>query len=101
MANPFDMLKQMGKLNSQMDVIKDEMKNIRGTGSAGAGMVEVTLNGEYQVEKIHIAPEMLTLDTPATLEVLLTSAFNDAGNKVKENLETTMRARLASMGIVQ
>ena len=98
--NPFDMLKQMGSLNAQMEQVKGEMNKLTATGSAGAGMVEISINGLYQVLKVTISPDMLQFskDT-STLEVLIASAFNDASGKIKQSLEDLTKSKLAGFGI--
>jgi DNA-binding protein, YbaB/EbfC family len=100
--NPFEMLKQMGSLNAQMEQMKSEMGRLTATGSAGAGMVEISINGLYQVQKVTIAPEMLQLSTDtSTLEVLVASAFNDATAKIRASMEDFTKSKLAGMGIKQ
>ncbi len=102
MMNPFDMLKQMGTLNAQMDQMKNEMAKLTATGSAGAGMVEISINGLYQVQKVTISPDMLQYSKePSTLEVLVASAFNDASAKIKTSLEDMTKSKLASFGITK
>ena len=44
---------------------------------------------------------MLNPDDKSTLEVLLVSAFNDATEKMKSNIEDYTRQKLSSMGIRQ
>lgn len=100
--NPFDMLKQMGSINSQMEQMKNEISKLTATGAAGAGMVEVSINGLYEVLKVTISNDMLeySKDT-STLEVLVASAFNDASNKIKTAIEDMTKSKLAGFGIKQ
>lgn len=99
--NPFELLKQMGTIETQMKTIKEQLSLLKATGSSGAGLVEVSINGDYHVERIEINPVMLNPDDKSTLEVLLVSAFNDATEKMKSNIEDYTRQKLSSMGIRQ
>ena len=53
-------MKQMGTLEAQMKNIKSQLSGITATGNAGAGMVEVTVNGEHKVVSISINDIMLS-----------------------------------------
>ena len=85
------MLKTMGSIQSQMKTIKDEIAKITATGSAGAGLVEATVNGEFCVQKITISDSAMAMNDKGTLEVLTASAINDAIAKVKEATEAKSR----------
>ena len=86
----------MGNLESQMKKLKEKMSSITATGSAGAGMVEVTINGEYQVQSLNINEAIVGDKT--TLEVLVVSAFNDATQKMKLALEEYAKHQASQMG---
>lgn len=102
MVNPFDMLKQMGSLNAQMEQMKSDMAKLTATGSAGAGMVEISINGLYQVQKVTISPDMLLYSKdPSTLEVLVASAFNDACDKLRVSLEDMTKSKLSGLGLTK
>lgn len=88
----------MGNLEAQMKKMKEEMNKIKVTGSAGAGMVELTMNGEYQVQSLSINEELVGKEDKAALEVLLISAFNDATQKVKAEVESFARGQVSQFG---
>lgn len=54
--NPFDLVKNLKDIQGQMSQMKDEMQKISVTGSAGGNMVQVTMNGEFQMTSIKIDP---------------------------------------------
>ncbi len=84
-------MKTMGSIQSQMKTIKEELGKITATGSAGAGLVEATVSGEFQVLSINISDAAYALDDKAALQVLIVSALNDAMAKVKEATEAKSR----------
>ena len=50
----------MGTLEAQMKTIKEQLSTVTATGNAGAGMVEVTVNGDHKVVSININDIMLS-----------------------------------------
>ncbi len=91
----------MGNLEAQMKTMKEEISKISATGSAGAGMVELSMNGEYQVQSLNINETLIDKDNKATLEVLIVSAFNDATNKVKLATEEFAKNKASMMGLMK
>ncbi len=84
-------MKTMGSIQSQMKTIKEELGKITATGSAGAGLVEATVSGEFQVLSINISDAAYELNDKTALQVLIVSALNDAMAKVKEATEAKSR----------
>jgi len=81
----------MGKMPSLVKMV-DELTAKRVTGTAGAGMVEVVVNGVKECQSIKIDPTVcakLATD-PEFLEDLLVAAFNDAGKKVEASIPAIM-----------
>ncbi len=85
--NPFELMKMMGSLQSQTKKIKEEMSALRVTGNSGAGLVEATVNGEFQLVGLNISDEAYSLGDKENLKVLIISAVNDAVNKAKAAVE--------------
>ena len=81
-----------------MSRMKEEVKTLEATGSAGARMVEVSVNGEYQVLSVKIDPEIVSKDDVSTLETLMLSAFNDASKKIKDRIESYTKEKVLSGG---
>ena len=46
--NPFDLMKNMQNIQAQMQQMQSKLEHMRASGSAGAGMVEVTVNGRWR-----------------------------------------------------
>lgn len=85
--NPFELLKNMKGIQDNMKRMQDLLPTITATGSAGAGMVEVTLNGKFIVTDVHIEKELVDPRDIQTLQVLITSAFNDASAKIQQKIQ--------------
>lgn len=91
--NPMDLLKNFQDLQSQMADIQNNLKDVRVTGTSGAGMVEITLNGNMKVESISIAPEIVDPDDVTMLEDLVLGALNAA----LTNLQDALKEKAASV----
>ena len=97
--NPFEFMKQMGTLEAQMKNIKSQLSGITATGNAGAGMVEVTVNGEHKVVSISINDIMLSPENKNMIETLVTSAFNDATDKLNIAVEDFSKRQIQNLGL--
>ena len=85
--NPFDLVKNLKDIQGQMSQMKDEMQKISVTGSAGGNMVQVTMNGEFQMTSIKIDPIAVDPRDVKMLEDIIAAAHFDAMSKVKEKLQ--------------
>ncbi|HEV7776156.1 MAG TPA: YbaB/EbfC family nucleoid-associated protein [Luteibacter sp.] len=81
---------QIGQLMQQAQRMQDEMKRaqeeiakLEVTGSAGGGMVTVTMSGGHEVRRVQIDRKLFA-DDPEMAEDLVAAAVNDAVNKVAE-----------------
>ena len=60
------------------------MEAITVTGSAGAGLVNITVNGKGRVTSVQISEQVYELGDVHTAEVLIAAAFNDAVEKAEK-----------------
>ena len=81
---------QIGQLMQQAQRMQDEMKRAQEelakaeiTGSAGGGLVTVTMTGGHEVRSVHIDRQAFA-DDPEMAEDLVAAAVNDAVNKSAE-----------------
>lgn len=96
--NPFDLMKQMGALQNQMQQLQSKLGTITATGEAGAGMVSVTVNGLFAVQSVHIDPSLTGAEQVHTLEVLVAAAFSDATKRVQEKIKAEGMGMLGGLG---
>lgn len=81
----------MSSIMQQAQQMQQKMKEIQGelakktiVGSAGGGMVNVTVNGQGDVLAVQIEKALITPDESQMLEDLIVSATNEAIRKAKE-----------------
>ena len=84
------MMKQVKKMQEQMMKAQEELGNQTVEGSAGGGVVTVTVNGHKQVKSIVIKPEAVDPDDVEMLQDLVLAAVNDALTKAEEMANQNM-----------
>ena len=91
MAKGFgDMMKQAQKLQKQMLDIQNEIGEKTIEGTAGGGMVTVTVNGRQEILDIKIDPEVVDPEDIELLEDLVLAAVNNGMEKAKGIMEAEM-----------
>ncbi|GMO25165.1 MAG: YbaB/EbfC family nucleoid-associated protein [Termitinemataceae bacterium] len=95
--NPFDLLKNAQKIQEQMGGFQERLASVVVTGNAGAGMVEIDLNGKSEMIAVRISPEAAS--DLAMLQDLIVAAHNNAQEKVKEAAQGQMQSFAREMGL--
>jgi len=90
MKNLGNLMKQAQQMQAKMGEMQAKMAEIEATGSAGAGMLTVTLNGKFELKKVKIDPSLVDPNDVEVLEDLLLAAFNDAKGKAESQMQEAM-----------
>ena len=96
-GNIAQLMQQAQKMQENMQRAQEELGNLEVTGSAGGGMVSVTLTGRMECRRVRIDPSIVS-DTEMA-EDLIAAAFNDAVNKANTEAQAKMSAATAGMPI--
>jgi DNA-binding YbaB/EbfC family protein len=91
MKDMFGMMKQAKELQSRMQAMQDEIAALTIDGSAGGGLVKVTVNGKSEVKSLSIDPSLVKPDEVEILEDLIVAALGDARAKAEAALADKMR----------
>lgn len=75
--------KQAKLMQQQMAKMQEEIANAEATGTAGNGLVTVTVTGSHELKEIKIKPECVDPDDIEGLEDLIRAAVNDANQKLQ------------------
>lgn len=78
MKNIGKMLRQAQELQGKMADMQEKLSELEITGSAGGGMIRVTLNGKGEAKKLFIDPSVVDPQDTAMLEDLILAAFHAA-----------------------
>lgn len=92
------LMKQAQQMQEQLKKAQDELKESEFIGSAGGGMINVTVSGAKEVLAVSIKPEAVDPDDIEMLEDLITAAVNDALNKVSEK-ERELMPNMGGLGL--
>ncbi|WP_370151660.1 YbaB/EbfC family nucleoid-associated protein [Ferrovibrio sp.] len=99
MKNLGQMMKQAQAMQQRMQEMQAEMEGREVQGSAGGGMVTVTLNGKSELRGVKIDPSLLKPEEAEILEDLLKAAHADAKGKVEREMAEEMQKLTAGLPI--
>ena len=85
-----DLLKQAQEMQGRIAKIQEELGQKTVEGSAGGGMVRVTVNGQFNLSTVKIEPSVITAEEKEMLEDLILAAVNDGMRKAREMVSTEM-----------
>jgi DNA-binding YbaB/EbfC family protein len=84
--NPLELLKNAGAIKEQFGMMQAQVRKITATGSAGGGIVKVTLNGQMEMVSIELDPLAVDNRDVPMLQDLIVAAHDEAQRKITETL---------------
>ena len=90
MKNLGNLMKQAQQMQGKMAEMQAKLAEMEVTGAAAAGMLEVTINGKFEVKKVKIDKSLVDPEDVEVLEDLILAAFNDAKAKVDTGMQDEM-----------
>ena len=97
-GNMSQLMKQAQRMQRQMEEAQAQLEETEMTGTAGGGVVEVTVSGKKEITKIHIDPEAVDPDDVEMLEDLVMAATNEALHKIDEITAASMPKMPGGLG---
>ncbi len=97
MRDLFGMMKQAKELQEKMQALQAEVAAMEASGSAGAGLVTVTVDGKGGLKTVKIDPTLMKPEEQEILEDLIVAAARDARGKVESQAEAKMRELTAGL----
>jgi DNA-binding YbaB/EbfC family protein len=85
-----DLLKQAQEMQGRIAKIQEELGQKTVEGSAGGGMVRVTVNGQFNLTAVKIETAVVNSEEKEMLEDLVLAAVNDGMRKAREMVSTEM-----------
>jgi DNA-binding YbaB/EbfC family protein len=93
-------IQQMMKQAQEMqERLQRELAATEVEATAGGGMVIVVMNGQKQVKRVSIDPEVVNADDVEMLQDLIVAAINDAQRKVDETVAGKMGGLMGGLGM--
>jgi len=91
MRDVMGMMQKVKELQEKMQQLQVELDTLEVTGSAGGGLVSVTLTAKGAMKKLAIDPTLLKPDEKEILEDLVAAAHADARAKAERLVEEKAR----------
>jgi len=91
-----NMMKQAQEMQARL---QQQMAAMRVEGTAGGGMVTVTVSGDKRLHAVRFDPEVVSKDDVEMLQDLVVAAVNDAHRKVDEDLGKQMSGLMGGIKI--
>ncbi len=93
-------IQQMMQQAQQMqERLQQELAQTKVEATAGGGMVTVVMNGQKQMQRITIDPEVVSQGDVEMLQDLIMAAINDAQRKVDEAVAGKMGGLMGGLKI--
>ena len=98
--NPFgDPRKMMKQLQQAQERIQAEIAALVVEATSGGGMVKVEVDGQKQLLRLTIDPEVVNKDDVEMLQDLVVAAVNEASRKVDEAIQEKVGGLAGGMKI--
>jgi DNA-binding YbaB/EbfC family protein len=97
MADFLGIMKQAQELQEKMQNLQAEISALEATGTAGAGLVTVIVDGKGGVKSVKIDPSLAKPEEIEILEDLVVAAARDARGKAEALAEAKMKSLAAGL----
>jgi len=94
-----DMMRQVQKMQEDMQNAQAEVESTEFEAAAGGGAVNVKVNGKKEVLEVKLEPEVVDPDDIEMLEDLIVAAINEAMGKADSEMEKRMGAVTGGMNL--
>lgn len=98
----FDSKKLMDAMKQAMEMqqkMQQELASKSVEGSSLGGMVVVNMNGEFQVAKVSIDPQLIAENDLEFVQEMIRAAFNDAVVKTRELVGDQVKSVTSKLGL--
>ncbi|PLX36410.1 MAG: YbaB/EbfC family nucleoid-associated protein [Hyphomicrobiales bacterium] len=99
MKNLAGLMKQAQEMQSKMSAMQDSLAELRVSGAAGAGLVEVSLSGKGEMVGLHIDESLLKPGEGEILEDLIVAAHGQAKARLEQEMAEKMKEVTGGMAL--
>ena len=93
-----DIMRQAQQMQQRLQEAQAKMEEITAEGSAGGGMVKVTLKGKGELSGLVIDPSLLQPADKEMVEDLVKAAHSDARRKLDDAMADAMKQATGGLG---
>ena len=97
-GNMSNLMKQAQKMQKQMEEQQKALQEKEFVATSGGGVVSVSVNGQKEVLKLTIEPEVVDPEDVETLEDLVVAALNEAFKQVDEEQASLVGKMTGGLG---
>ena len=97
--NPFDMVKNLAGMQSQLKAAQEKLAELEAEGSSGGNMVQVTVNGKFELVDIKLDPICVDNRDVPMLQDLIKAAHHAALEKIQDDIKNQLGPMVAGMNI--
>ena len=90
MKNLGQLMQQAQEMQTRLTEMQAKLAELEVTGTAGGGMVEVTLTGKSEARRVRIDPKLFDGTERGVVEDLIVAAINDARAKIEAQVAEKM-----------
>lgn len=92
MADFLGLMKQASELKTKMEAMQAELEHIEVEGTAGGGMVRVTMTAKGELKSVRLDPSLMKPEDKEVAEDLVVAAHGDARRKAETLLQEKMKS---------
>ena len=97
--NPFDLIKNLQNMQSNMEQMQSKLKTVTVQGSAGGDLVRIELNGQMELLSVQLDPACVDKGDIPMLQDLIRSAHADAMRKVRDKIKEEFGSSFPGMNL--
>jgi DNA-binding YbaB/EbfC family protein len=94
-----NLLRQAQEIQQKLARAQEKLEEEAVEGSAGGGVVTVTVNGKQRIQSVTIDPAAIDPEDLAILEDMIVAAVNDAMEKLQKLMSSRLGAITGGMDI--
>lgn len=91
MKNLGQLMKQAQQMQDRMAEMQEKLAQREAIGTAGGGLVQVTVNGKQEIKAVKIDPSLVDPAEVEVLEDLIVAAASDARGKMEAEVQQQMQ----------
>ena len=99
MVDFLGLMKQAGQMQAKMQEMQAELERIEVQGTAGGGLVTVTLSAKGELKGVKLDPSLLKPDEKEIVEDLLVAAHADARRKAEDVMQDKMKTLTGGLSL--
>ncbi|MEP3231872.1 MAG: YbaB/EbfC family nucleoid-associated protein [Hyphomicrobiales bacterium] len=97
MKDIMGLMKKAGEMQAKIQEMQEEAANAEVVGTAGGGLVTVTLSGKGEMRGLKVDPSLLKEEEAEIMEDLILAAHNDAKGKSEAAMQEKMQEMTAGL----